>query len=308
MDTSGLTHDEKLIFAEVTAAVTEVITKQRDELKLEYDAGVLDQEGLESAHADMFQSLGTLLHRYADQMAKSEHDGLAGVFSSWGNSYASRSSEINDAIKRGNGNEALGLSLDLYSSFANNNESIEFIDARVGGGAGTFLKSTWLVAGSIGKALDFKEAADQYFDGDGKAASATLFGMVFAPLADIALDSVIAVAGLPWVLGLAVAGVVAAVGIGAKAMFSEVGTLLGFEDPSEAKDAVMLALGSSSDAALHNLGNHFFWGDQDDNPFVGLDDRPNDMAGMGGNDSLTGGAMGDFLNGGDDNDTLLAGC
>jgi Ca2+-binding RTX toxin-like protein len=306
MDTSELSNDDKLILAEVATAITSITSKHYEELKLEYDAGVSNPDDLAASYADMYQSIGALLHRYAEQMRNMGKSGLAGLFEDWSVSDTSRSAGIHDAIESGDDYNALSLSLALDSSFAKTNEAIDHVDARLGVGAGDALKATWVLADWSGTILDVNEAWSDHLHGDDKEATVTLLGIGLGFIIDAAIGSVVASAALPVVLAVTVAGVAFAIGEGAKAVLMEFGSLLGWEDPKEAREAVALALNSGSDASLHHVGDHFFWGNEDDNVYAGLDDKPNDMAGMGGNDLLTGGAKGDYINGGDDKDTLTA--
>lgn len=304
MSDLDLTHQEKLVYAEVTAVLNELMARRYTEMKQKYDAGTLTTREFSASLIAMFDDMGGLLQRYGDRLRESGMANVADMLTQWGQGYEARAAQAKSALSQDDVDLAIGLILNVSDELSKNTEALNAIESRFGSGSGDSVKKWVGAANYVGDAYTGYEAMVDFFDGNSKSGSARLFGLVVG----MAAGALITVgAAAPIVIAVTIGATVALIGNIAESAFNGVASMFGWEDPKDAQAAVLRAIRGSNNAVLAHLDNHLFWGTDENDVFVGFDDKPNDMVGGDGNDILEGNAQADYLNGGSGNDTLKGG-
>lgn len=297
-----LTHQEELVYAEATTVLNELMARRYNELKQKYDGGTLTPSEFAASFTDMFDDMGDLLQRYAERARESGMANLADALTVWGDGYEVRATQAKAALSQDDVDLAVGLILGVANELKENQQALDFIAARLGSGSRGMVEKALGAAEPINIGYTATEAMVDFFDGNNKSASARLFGLVVGIAAGM---FVTAGAAAPVVIAVTIGATVSLLGTVAESAFNGVASMFGWEDPKDAQAAVLRAIKDSNNAVLVHLGNHLFWGTDQNDVFVGFDDKPNDMVGGDGDDVLEGNAKADYLNGGNGNDNLL---
>ncbi len=296
-----LTHQEELVYAEATAVLNELMARRYNELKQKYDAGTLTPSEFSASFANMFDDMGDLLQRYAQQARESGMINVADALTAWGDGYEVRAAQAKAALSQDDIDGAVGLILGVANELKENQQALELIEARLGTGARGMVERALGAAKPLSIGYTATEAMVDFFDGNNKSASARLFGLSVGIAAGM---FVAAGAAVPAVIAVTIGATVTLLGTVAESAFNGVASMFGWEDPKDAQAAVLRAIKDDNNVALTHLGNHLFWGTDENDVFIGFDDKPNDMVGGGGDDILEGNANADYLNGGNGNDNL----
>lgn len=301
MSENNLTHSQKLIFAEVTTAVTQVALGKIDELKLEYESGSLSPEQMAYAMLNLNRNIHSLLDNMANRLQDDGQGDLAVAITAWSTAFDARSNAIQHSLSNNDVLDALKEAFDFNSKFKS---KISLITTNIGDGGEEVFEKVNDIEGKISNVTAATEFLKEIFDGNDKHAAEILVGFIASSFAEAAIEYTIATAAVPVVIMVAIGAVVAGIGIAAQSVFDEVTAMFGWEDPEDASEVIRQSFAINNDAVLAHVGDHLFWGLDIGDDYHGSHGKRNDMVGAAGNDSLTGADMRDYLNGGADNDNL----